>query len=262
MWNSFKHIICSLGFFSGFMVLGQQALHNYGTIKIHDTGVVGFHMDVINDGAFNQNMGLVGFYNQNKELVLSGNSNPVFFDVEVAVDHGFYLENTMGVLNNLNLITGNLFTSRSQSEINISFLNDSFYVGEGNQNHVDGYASIQGKESFTFPIGDGQKLRPLTLTSNTINDYAKSAYYYENPNSPSVFGESFDTKKLETEFLSVSNFEFRHLEGEKPSYVDLSWNGESNIGILVDDISELRVVGWNSKNRKWEDLGNSASKVI
>lgn len=252
-----KYRIFHLALLSCLLGWGQEAVHNYGSIKIHDTGLVGFHMNVINDGAFNQNMGLVGFYSQDSELVLSGSSNPVFFDLEVAVEKGLYLENTMGILNNLNLISGNVHTPRVQSEVNISFLNESFYVGEDNLNHIEGYASIQGKDSFTFPIGNGDKLRPLTLTSNAINDYAKSAYYYENPNSPSVFGESFNTENLQTEFLSVSNFEFWHLEGEKASKVELTWNENSNIGILVDDISELKVVGWSVQNKIWEDLGNT-----
>ncbi len=239
------------------VMYGQDAVHNYGTIQIHDTGLVGFHMDVINDGAFNQNLGLVGFYNTDNSITLSGTSNPVFYDTEIAVDNGFYLENTMGVLNNLNFIAGTIFTPRAASETNISFLSDSFYIGESNSTKVDGYASIQGKESFTFPVGIDDRLRPLTLDSNTINDYAKSAYFYEDPNTPIYFASSFDTSSIEDEFLSVSNYEFWHLDGEVPSKVTLSWDNQSFVSLLAEFIEDLKVVGWSIAEKRWVNLGNT-----
>ncbi|WP_247656706.1 gliding motility-associated C-terminal domain-containing protein [Maribacter sp. MMG018] len=244
-------------FFAFNLALAQEAVHNYGSMQIHGSTMVGFHMDLINDGAFNQNSGLVGFYSSNKELTLSGNSNPVFYDAEVAVDNGFYIENTMGVTNNLNLISGIIYTPRTQSEVNLSFLTDSFYVGESDNTLIDGYASIQGKDTFTFPIGEDNVLRPLTITSQSINDYAKSAYYRESPNSPSIFGTSFNTDQTANEYIAVSDYEFWHLEGELPSKVTLTWNEESYVSLLGDFISDLKVVGWNIENKEWENLGNT-----
>lgn len=234
----------------------QDAVHNYGPIQIHDTGSVGFHMDVINDGVFNQNLGLVGFYNDNT-LTLSGTSSPVLYDTEIAVDNGFYIENTLGVLNNANLISGTIFTPRSSYTTNLSFITSSFYNGENDVNMVDGYVSILGKETFTFPIGENGKIRPLTIVSETLNDYARSAYFDENPNSPSIFGTSFETDVTEDEFLSVSTQEFWQLEGEVPSQVTLTWDDESVVSLLGEFITDLKVVGWNILLKRWENLGNS-----
>lgn len=234
----------------------QDAVHNYGTIQIHDTGLVGFHMNVINDGTFNQNLGLVGFYNTNS-LTVSGTSNPVFYDVEIAVDNNLYIENTIGVLNNANLITGTLFTPRTSYITNLSFISDSFYNGESDNNMVDGYVSILGKTSFTFPIGENSKLRPLTILSEDINDYARSAYFEEDPNSPSIFGTSFNTTIVENEFISVSTQEFWQLEGEKPSKVTLTWDEESIVLLLAETLADIKVVGWNIENEQWENLGNT-----
>ncbi|WP_246019957.1 hypothetical protein [Muriicola soli] len=44
------------------MLLAQEAVHNYGTIQVHGDTYVGFHMDLVNDGSFDQNTGVVGFY--------------------------------------------------------------------------------------------------------------------------------------------------------------------------------------------------------
>lgn len=234
----------------------QDAVHNYGTMQVHTSGSVGFHMDVINDGAFNQNLGLVGFYNNNT-LTLSGTSNPVLYNAEIAVDNGFYIENTLGILNNANLVSGTIFTPRSSYSTNLSFITDSFYNGENNSNMVDGYTSILGKETFTFPIGENGKLRPLTITSEAINDYARSAYFNEDPNSSSIFGTSFNTDEIENDFLSVSTQEFWQLEGEVPSKVTLTWDNQSSVGLLGEFITDLKVVGWNRTQKQWENLGNS-----
>ncbi len=242
--------------FSGHTGLSQDAVHNYGAMQLHADASVGFHIDVINDGAFNQNLGLVGFYNDNI-LTLSGTSNPVFFDTEIAVDNGFYIENTLGVLNNANLISGTIFTPRNSYVTNLSFITDSFYNGENDTNMVDGYVSILGKEVFTFPIGDNGKLRPLTITSESINDYSGSAYFDEDPNSPTIFATSFNTDEIENEFLSVSTQEFWQVEGEVPSKITLTWDDQSAVNLLAEFLTDLKVVGWNITLRQWENLGNS-----
>jgi len=236
---------------------GQIAVHNYGNIQVHETGMMGFHIDVINNGAFNQNKGLVGFYTLAENLTISGESNPIFYDLEVAVDDNLYIDNTIGVLNNVNFITGNIVTNRVASEVNINFLNDSFYTGAGNNTKVDGYAATSNKSEFMFPIGQGTKLRPLTINSINSNVYVKSAYFFEDPNTPSAFGTSFDTDAVDTEFLSVSRTEFWHLDGEVPSRITLSWDEESNVDELAEFITDLKVVGWNVMEKQWVNLGNT-----
>lgn len=129
---------------------GQVALHNFGNIQLHGDAAIGFHLDVINNGPFNQNRGLVGFYSQDKALALSGGSNPVFHDFELAVDNDFYLFNTMGITNNANFIIGDIVTERSRSDVNVNFLNDAFYTGTNARNKVDGYVAIGNKRNLRF----------------------------------------------------------------------------------------------------------------
>jgi len=235
----------------------QDAVHNYGNIQIHDDGLVGFHMDVINNGAFNQNRGLVGFYSMDRALTISGGSNPIFYDFEVAVDNDLYIDNTVGVLNNANFISGDIVTSRVASEVNINFLNDSFYIGDDNLTKVDGYVAMSKKTEFTYPVGQYDKLRPLSIASTSSNDYTKVAYYFEDPNTPSVVGTSFNTDSKENELLSVSEYEFWHLEGIVPSKVTLTWDEESNANLYGDFIADLKVVGWSVDDKVWVNLGNT-----
>lgn len=247
--------ICFCTIFS--ILNAQDAVHNYGAIQIHDEGAVGFHLDVINNGPFNQNSGLVGFYSLDKALTISGGSDPIFYDFEVVVDNDLYIDIAVGILNNANFISGDIITSRISPEVNINFLNDSFYTGEGNNTKVNGYAAMSKKSEFTFPIGQNDKLRPLTINSTNSNDYAKSAYFYEDPNNPSTFETSFNTKEVETDLLSISEYEFWYLEGEIASTVTLSWDEQSNTSLLGDFITDLKVVGWSVVKKQWESLGNT-----
>ncbi|NNK21656.1 MAG: gliding motility-associated C-terminal domain-containing protein, partial [Flavobacteriaceae bacterium] len=40
----------------------QTALYNSGNLRIHQEGQLGFHTDLVNDGPFDENVGLTGFY--------------------------------------------------------------------------------------------------------------------------------------------------------------------------------------------------------
>ena len=244
--------------FTMHVIIGQDAVHIYGNIQIHDAAMVGFHMDVINDGTFDQNLGLVGFYNDNNPLTISGAFSPVFYDTEVEINGGLYLETTVGIENNFNFIHGNVYTPRDRSNVYLNFSGDSFYVGDGNNTKIDGYGAIKNKDTFTFPVGADDHIRPLTITSETVNALAKCAYFFVNPNNLSSFNENFDTGVKDFNVAAVSNKEFWRLEGDAPSTVTISWDDRSNINILGEYISDLIVVGWSKSEKKWMNLGNTA----
>lgn len=239
------------------MLIAQDAVHNFGNVQIHDETSVGFHIDFVNDGTFEQNSGLTGFYNDGT-LSVSGAVSPLFYDIEIVVDDELLLYTTVNIINNSNLITGNIVTPRDQANIFPNFMAAAFYTGENDAAMVDGYAGIANKDTFTFPVGDDNRLRPLTMTSTAINALAKCAYFYENPNTPSVFGKNFKTNKKASKFLSVSEKEFWHLEGDMPTIVTLTWDSYSDIPAMVEFTSDLKVVGWSKTESHWVNLGNTA----
>ncbi len=241
----------------GYLVSAQDAIHNYGSMQLHESGAVGFHTDLINDGSFDQNKGLIGFYGYDRSLTVSGAFSPVFYDTEIVVDNGLYLDTGIGVINNGNLITGDVVTPRNNTDIFPNFIDNAFYVGENDVSLVDGYAAITNKSTFTFPVGDDERLRPLTIASDVINPLAKCAYFYESPNTPSTFSKSYQTSTKDTEFLAISEKEFWHLEGDVPTMVTLTWDDWSDINTFATYISDIKVVGWNKKQKKWINLGNT-----
>ncbi|MFK5971971.1 MAG: gliding motility-associated C-terminal domain-containing protein [Flavobacteriaceae bacterium] len=237
-------------------VVAQEAVHNFGNLQMHSGVSVGFHMDLINDGSFDQNLGLAGFYGENTSIKISGAFSPIFYDTEIVVDKGLFLDTSIGVLNNSNLISGDIITPRNHTSVFTNFINDAFYVGENDVSLVDGYAAMTNKHTFTFPVGDNHRLRPLSINSTAISPFVKCAYFYENPNTISINGKNYQINKKTSKYLTVSAMEFWHLQGDVPSSITLSWDEWSNIGVFAKYISDIKVVGWHKEQKKWINLGN------
>ncbi len=245
----------ALFFFGLTSFYGQTAFHNTGNVQIHDGAQMGFHTNVINDGMFNQNLGLVGFYHETEPLRISGTQIPRFFDMEIMVDNNLYLDINTEIENTFAYLQGDVVTPRENSDISLDFLSTSSYFLNDNFRLVDGYASILGNQGFIFPIGDDDKLRPLILPSQENITNFKAAYFNEDPNYPSTF-TSFDTSVSEATISKVSVDEFWDFNGIQPTQVTLTWDTDSNIEELVSDLGSLRVVGWSVKDNEWKNLGN------
>jgi len=238
-------------------IKAQSALRNFGNIQIHNEGKMGFHIDLINSGTFDNNLGLTGFYNSDNSLKISGNQTPRFHDMEVDVVNHLKLEVNTEVVNDLNFINGDIITPRSMPSIALNFLPLSLYDFENDLRNTDGYASYNGNLDFSFPIGQDNKLRPLTIPLQTGNPKFKAAYFNEDANFPSTFGIDFDTTKSEVIIKAVSVNEFWDFDGNKETKVTLTWDQESNISDLVKELLNLRVVGWHIEEKQWKDLGNT-----
>ncbi len=237
----------------------QTALYNSGNIRIHDEGQIGFHTHLINNAAFDQNLGLAGFYGSST-ISVSGAFMPVFFDAEIANDQGVLLNTGMSVASNTNFIAGNFITPRQQRDIYFNFLQNAFYVGESDPSKVDGYVTLNNEQNFMFPVGDSEQLRSLTLNSSGTNSFAKCAYYLESPTNPTTFPESFDPTKKPRTMGNISEVEFWHLEGSVSSNIQISWNQRSNMAALTEEVEKIIPVGWSIAGRSWVNLG--AASVV
>ena len=237
----------------------QQAFHNFGNVQIHDQGQIGFHIDLINDGDFDNNLGLAGFYNTQNELFVSGSNQPIFFDMEVDVEDDLNLEVAVGVSNFLEFLDGRIITPRNDISVNLDFTNNGIYLGEDDPRHVDGYVNNDGDLDFTFPIGDDYRLRTMSvLREDTSFISYTGAYFFEDPNNPSTLGGSFTTSNFQNTLSIVSDLEYWDLDGSLPVKVTLTWDEMSAVEILADELSSLRVVGFSPALNQWVNLGNTA----
>jgi len=233
--------------------MAQTALYNSGNIQIHDQGQIGFHTNLINDGAFDENLGLAGFYGD-LPLTVSGAFAVTFFDLEISNADNVGLETSLNTRNNANFIMGDFFTNRALTDNFLNFLDNATSNGSSNISKVDGYSGISNKQNFTFPVGDELQLRQLVLNSNSSNIFARCAYFFEDPNSPSSFPISFNTGTRDAGLGTISTTEFWRLEGSVSSTIQITWNERSSISTLVDDVNRLGIVGWRKSSNQWESI--------
>jgi gliding motility-associated-like protein len=236
----------------------QTALYNTGNLRVHANGRMGFHTDLINDGIFDENQGLVGFYSEADRNVF-GAFAPTFNDVEFATEGATLLGTPVNLTNNANFVLGNVFSPRADPNINLNFLATAFYTGEGDTNKVDGYAALSQKQNFTFPVGDAAQLRPLILNSEGVNAFAQCAYFSEDPNNPTSIADRFDTSRKPAQLGPISTREFWRLEGNVPSTIQISWNLGSDMAALTDDINAITPVGFSKAANQWVSLGSTGS---
>ncbi|WP_109299827.1 gliding motility-associated C-terminal domain-containing protein [Aquimarina sp. AU474] len=253
-----KIIFLTTCFLSSFTPFAQEAFHNFGDVQIHNQGAIGFHVDVINDGSFDQNVGFTGFYSDTESLTVSGDNRPVFHDVEIDVANDLFLEVSMGVSNFQEFVNGRVQTPRDRKNVSLDYIDDAPYLGENDDRYVDGYASMTGLLDFTFPVGDDFRLRPMSIQSQAAVNTANGAYYFEDPNSPNFFPGSFNTNNFGDLLFGISTFEFWDLDGDVETRVTLTWDDNSNIPTLVNDLTNLRVVGWDRNLEQWVNLGNTS----
>ncbi len=237
-----------------FRTQAQEAVHNYGNLKIHTNGALGFHHNLINDGFMDENEGLAGFFSSNR-IAISGTFEPIFKDLEIMVADNLYLNVGIGLTNHINFIVGDIVTPRNSKEITINYINEAFYSSDTNIRKINGYSEITNKQEFIFPIGYEKRLQPLAIYSSESISNANAAYYKENPNTPSDFSTSFDTSKKTSILSAISTNEFWELNTSATASIDLTWDEESNLQSFVDLIENLRIVGWHKEHNIWENLG-------
>ena len=235
------------------VVSGQTALSNNGNLRIHDGGSLGFHTNLINNAPMDTNLGLAGFYGP-RTLTVSGFVTPQFYDLELALDNDLQLLVGMDNSNNTNFILGSIRSALTQPDIYYTFLDNSFYTGENDLSKIEGYAAIVNQQSFVFPIGDEEFIRPMILNSESSNLFAKSAYFLEDAGNPSSIPGVYDTFEVALDVDYVSDVEFWRLEGTVPSTFTISWNERSAMARFTDDATKIIPVGWSKASQQWVNL--------
>ena len=241
----------------GFSGHAQGTFHNFGNVRIHNKGTIGFHSNLVNDGTFSENKGIVGFYNDDQSII-SGAFSPAFYDFEIAVENDLFIDVPISVCNSLNFIYGNIRTTRNDKSVYVKLQKKASYDGAVNLSKIDGHVAVDGQNEFTFPVGYQDKLRPLSMRFIDGVFFARCEYYRENPNNPVSFYEVFDTSKKSIKIDEVSSKEFWNLTTSGIVQITLTWDTESDLASKISGMEDVTVVGWSKENEEWENLGNAS----
>ncbi|BDW91612.1 hypothetical protein MACH07_04440 [Flagellimonas marinaquae] len=228
-------------------------------MQVHNNANIGLHTDFINNANFNPATGLVGFYG-NEVIQVSGNVSPTLWDTEIMSRSNVFFQIPVSVRNNVNFIDGNFLSPANNQAVYLNFMDQGFFTGESNESKVTGFAAVNNRDIFSFPVGNQAQLRPLTLLSQSTTPLAICAYFFENPSNPSSILESFDTDQKVQEIGKVSEREFWILQSDVPAQVSIAWNVRSGLGTIPNATMEsIIIVGWSKAEQEWVIIGNSAT---
>ncbi|MCR9228906.1 MAG: gliding motility-associated C-terminal domain-containing protein [Flavobacteriaceae bacterium] len=253
-----KHFLHIVFLLSVSFTMGQNGLYNSGNFTVHNNAQVGLHTNLINDANFDQTNGLVGFYG-NRPITVTGSIPPTLWDTEILMDNNVFLQIPLMVRNNVNFILGDFLTPTNVPAVNLNFMEDGFFTGESDVSKVTGFAEVNNRTVFSFPIGDTEQLRPLTMNAQSTVPSAICAYFFEDPSAPSSIVETFDTEEKVNNIGEVSDREFWILQSNVPTQVTIPWNTRSNLIEIPNATAEsLIVVGWSKASNQWVIIGNTA----
>jgi gliding motility-associated-like protein len=233
-------------------------VRNIGNLKLHQRGSLGFHTNLINDGAFDRNLGLIGFYKPDDKLIISGAFSPTFHNLEVAVEENLHLDVPVNIGNSVNFIYGHIISGRANKSVYSKFKDKSLYQGESDLSHFDGYVAAEGYKSFEFPVGQHNKIKPLEIKFIDDVFLAKCAYFLENPDFPQSLASEMDTAKRDPSLAAISNREFWLLSTSGRVQLTIGWDDTSNIAASAVDLVSIVVAGWSKHEKIWVNLGNAS----
>ncbi|MBQ4915036.1 gliding motility-associated C-terminal domain-containing protein [Maribacter sp. MMG018] len=237
-------------------VSAQNTLRNFGNLKVFDGGQMGFQTNLVNDGIYDENEGLVGFYSDN-ELSISGALAPTFSNFEIFMQNNLELEIPINIKTSFNFINGTIITPNTDDSIYIQFLENAFHVGESNSSHVDGFVSALNISSFIFPTGNSGYLRPLIMDTEESSSLAQCRYFFENPGNPNSITETYKTDITIGDVSAVSSSEFWQLNSSATCTITLTWDDLSNLNQLANSINNITIVGWSKSQKSWVNIGTS-----
>jgi glutaredoxin len=237
----------------------QQHAQNVGNGRMHATSQMAFYGDFTNSGVFANNTGTASFYGSRLQNIF-GTKAIDFQNLTLSNGNGLLLHIPVLVTSNLIFKKGSVQTPRNNPSVSLTIADNARYTNVADARHINGYCSKIGRDSFSFPIGDGRKLRTVS-TGQIANAAAvySAAYFKTNPSVATLpQGAPFDIGSKELTILRVSDVEYWHIKGATPTRLTLTWNTESGVDILTDnDLPKLGIVGWNGS--EWVNLGNEGS---
>ena len=275
---TYKVMVKNIGFalilVSGYAIFGQsQSLYNGALLSVKGSSSLYVSGNFTNaSGATYQNDGTVeikGDISNSQASMAPGNGATTLTGSAVQNISGTQLfEVNNIVFNNTSSGAGNIVLAQNlaiagaatftdgiiETGTNkVIFRNGASYSGANDASHVNGWVEKIGNSGFTFPVGDGIKLRTASLTAPATSTDAFSAkYIYSDPNGV------HNVLLKDASLNHVSRCEYwiiNRTEGSSTPIVTLSFENTYSCGVSL--LSDLRVASWDGS--KWANDGNQST---
>ncbi|PIF30124.1 gliding motility-associated-like protein [Flavobacterium sp. 9] len=158
-------------------------------------------------------------------------------------------------------------TSRSSSPGYFNWLIASGnYTGVDDIHHINGYVKKYGSEEFTFPVGDGNQLRELSISAPQIpSDVYAVAWISGDPSltiDPTNGDQKHSVENLSEDIVAVSKlgqWDWEAIRGTGEELI-ITVSIPEMTEIQFNDPSKLRLVGWNGTS--WIKIGNTGASGL
>lgn len=242
--------------------LGGDLTNTVGA-GFHNEGQTYYQGDIHNLGNMtcgNCETGSNYLNDQQDRLQSVDGTQPIQWHDAILDNHsGVELKNELSIINSFSFRDGALRTDRNRPNHFIHFKESAIYDGTTDERHIDGYAGRTGDGDFVFPVGDGNTLHPVQVSSYVPDDFVKVAYFRGDPEQAAIpGGGNFSRSAFDPELLTgIHDKGYWAVEGAGPASITLFWNQSDDLSDFVGRIDSLVVVGWNGQ--EWTNLGNAFS---
>jgi gliding motility-associated-like protein len=244
---------------------GRMAIINGTQVSVLDYLSIRYNGELLNDGSIYLSSNLIneGSFSYTEDAS-TGN---VFFN---GVDQNFIgtgfnkfynvsfnngstiLASTIEIDNDVNFING--IVSNRASDTHVIFNELADHLNTSSSSFIDGNVTKIGDSSFSFPVGNEDTYRKVSIDNLTGTSSFSTIYKFENSNVLYPHDKKSDIIK----FIDPNEYWEIKQNDAGSDFVTVEFernNSTSSSEIMSADISALHVVRWNSEQEFWVDEG-------
>ncbi len=223
--------------------------NNATSTQISITSTVDGMYAFYNEGAFLERTGHIILTGTVLQYYYSLAGEYTFYNLTVNNPAGIFLDKPMTITGTLTFINGIV---RSTATEILTINNNALTTGASNSSFVDGPVCKIGSAAFTFPVGDNNLYRPISISAPTFDTDSYTAMHFHVSPDP-----TYPKTSIAPTLDHISDTEYWTLDrgaGASTVNVTLTWNGTSG---GIDDLPSLRVAQWDGS--MWQDQGNGGT---
>lgn len=205
-------------------------------------------------------------FNGTTDQTIKGDGTTSFYNLQFS-GQSYSLQQPIRIVNQMDLSNGVVKSQQTKTDTLMNavlFEEGSSCINASDTSFVDGFVQKTGNTAFSFPIGNGEKYRPLGIAAPDSEDDIFAARYVLA--DPSSAGYSRTSKSdLVGEVSDKEYWLVYQVAGSSKPQVTLTWNDSVSTAI-PSDLSRLHLVRWDGSKWVGEDIasvvGDSASGSI
>jgi gliding motility-associated-like protein len=225
--------------------------------ELVNDGELYVYNDFKNDGKVGFTNGLTSgmtrFHGQKVTAqVLSGMGSSEAYNVEFNNLPGFEISNGLTVFGKADFQNGVVGSGGF-----LSFEKDAIAENADNASYVAGSVVKKGNKVFSYPVGDGGKYRPVSISAPSEAGAAFAGeYVFKNPNA------LYPVANLEPSLSLINAAEYWKIKrtdsGTSNVFVTLKWDEATTpSAIFTDPVEDIHVVRWDDVKQLWIDEGGA-----